>query len=574
MACRARGAGRRRSRAREEGAGGRAAERPRERELEAVRGAAKGLRPGPDPGARARRSGRRRGAGAAGGAGRGGPGGARSRSRGGARALLLALSRAAQDGREGLGGRRPGRARGHGRLDARHGRRGRLQGPGRPAPRRARRAGPSRAAGPGPWRAATGLEAREGGVRARPRSGGGHALAVSRAVMAAVAVQHGRREGPGVAAGPSEAEVRPGAASSAASARRGRRGAKPVVACDRKGLGAAAGRVAGRRAPEVLRAPGRGARWPGAAPGTARRSGRCARPPPPGAERGGRPPAGGRARGCAARPARPGPGGVTDASREAPGSGPGPGAMTDASREAVPARRRSSRASPGRRARAPPRRRAMGRERKRRSDVVGLFPAAAAVRLVGAPMLEAGDGRAVARRPMALEALARAVRTHPVGLSTPAARPARAPPRTGAPTPPGGGLPGVADVGFGNGGGATGTKTGRPSAMSGGRIAPWRRDSRRHVWSCCRDSACRRATSVTLVPRSPTSIRTDSFCSSVHRRRRSTPSRTPPRIPEPRAEGDVVVHVPYDFQSRSGRQPKSGGYHPGGAAGVITPRRS
>ena len=91
---------------------------------------------------------------------------------------------------------------------------------------------------------ATSLKVREDGVRACPRTGGGHALTVSRAVMVAVAVnEDGRREVLGVATGPSEAEIRLGPASSAASARRGLRGVKLVIAHDHKGLRAAAGRV-------------------------------------------------------------------------------------------------------------------------------------------------------------------------------------------------------------------------------------------------------------------------------------------------------------------------------------------
>ena len=64
----------------------------------------------------------------------------------------------------------------------------------------------------------------------------------------------------------------------------------------------------------------------------------------------------------------------------------------------------------------------LNREIKRRSDVVGIFPNdAAAVRLVGALMLEASDEWAVTRRYMSLEALARVVQTDPVSLPTVAA---------------------------------------------------------------------------------------------------------------------------------------------------------
>ena len=64
----------------------------------------------------------------------------------------------------------------------------------------------------------------------------------------------------------------------------------------------------------------------------------------------------------------------------------------------------------------------LNREIKRRSDVVGIFPNdAAAIRLVGALMLEASDEWAVTRRYMSLEALARVVQTDPVSLPTAAA---------------------------------------------------------------------------------------------------------------------------------------------------------
>ena len=67
------------------------------------------------------------------------------------------------------------------------------------------------------------LKVREDGVRACPRTGGGHALTVSRAVIVAVGVNlDGRREVLGVATGPSGTEVCLGPASFAAS---------PIAAC-------------------------------------------------------------------------------------------------------------------------------------------------------------------------------------------------------------------------------------------------------------------------------------------------------------------------------------------------------
>jgi transposase-like protein len=58
------------------------------------------------------------------------------------------------------------------------------------------------------WLDATYVKVREGGVRAFLRTGGSHALTISRAVIVAVAVNDdGKREVLGVATGPSEAET-------------------------------------------------------------------------------------------------------------------------------------------------------------------------------------------------------------------------------------------------------------------------------------------------------------------------------------------------------------------------------
>jgi putative transposase len=59
----------------------------------------------------------------------------------------------------------------------------------------------------------------------------------------------------------------------------------------------------------------------------------------------------------------------------------------------------------------------VNREIKRRSDVIGIFPNdAAIIHLVGALMLETNAERAVARRYMSLETLARVPDTDPVKL--------------------------------------------------------------------------------------------------------------------------------------------------------------
>ena len=146
-----------------------------------------------------------------------------------------------------------------GRPRARHGRRGRLEEPGQPALRGHRRAGPGlpRAPHRGPMALSLArrhprlrggrlyLKVREDGVRACPRTGGGHALTVSRAVIVVVAVnEDGRREVLGVATGPSEAEVF-WTKFLRSLADRGLRGVKLVIADDHKGLRAAAGRVFG-----------------------------------------------------------------------------------------------------------------------------------------------------------------------------------------------------------------------------------------------------------------------------------------------------------------------------------------
>ena len=63
---------------------------------------------------------------------------------------------------------------------------------------------------------------------------------------------------------------------------------------------------------------------------------------------------------------------------------------------------------------------AIGREIKRRSDVVGIVPNDAAVlRPVGAPVLEASDEWAATRRTMSLKALARACKPTPSACRAP-----------------------------------------------------------------------------------------------------------------------------------------------------------
>ena len=160
------------------------------------------------------------------------------------------------------------------------------------------------------------------------------------------------------------------------------------------------------------------------APSTARQSPPCSRRSSPEAEQGGR----GRAVG---RDRRRAPGAARQAGRADGRLARGrPGHHGLPPRALAPDREHWPQiASTGPRSRAPTRSSAIGREIKRRSDVVGIFPKdAAVVRLVGALMLEASDEWAVTRRTMSLEALARVLR-HAQGRMTPSACPPRRPDR-------------------------------------------------------------------------------------------------------------------------------------------------
>lgn len=80
---------------------------------------------------------------------------------------------------------------------------------------------------------------------------------------------------------------------------------------------------------------------------------------------------------------------------------------------------------------------------------------------------------------------------------------------------------------------------------------------------CCRVRSCRRATSATVQPFTPTSPRIASLASSVQRRRRSIPNRTPSRMTT-RATYDVGNDVNndaiYGTHIRSRRRPQPGRY--------------
>ncbi len=232
------------------------------------------------------------------------------------------------------------------------------------------------------WLDATYLEVREGG------------RIVSRAAIIAVAVnEDGKREGLGVATGPSEAEtfwtdfLR-------SLADRGLRGVKLVIADDHKGLRAAARRVFNatrqRRRIHWMRnalahAPAKQRTAVAAMLKTI-----FAQENKEGAE----------AQGDA----------VADAPRE---KNEKLGAFMDASRDEVLAYMSFPREHRAQIASTTPLER-VNREVKRRSDVVGIFPAI--VRLVGALMLETNDEWAVARRYMSLESLARVTDTPTVRL--------------------------------------------------------------------------------------------------------------------------------------------------------------
>ncbi len=235
------------------------------------------------------------------------------------------------------------------------------------------------------WLDATYLEVREGG------------RIVSRAAIIAVAVnEDGKREGLGVATGPSEAEtfwtdfLR-------SLADRGLRGVKLVIADDHKGLRAAARRVFNatrqRRRIHWMRnalahAPAKQRTAVAAMLKTI-----FAQENKEGAE----------AQGDA----------VADAPRE---KNEKLGAFMDASRDEVLAYMSFPREHRAQIASTTPLER-VNREVKRRSDVVGIFPNdEAIVRLVGALMLETNDEWAVARRYMSLESLARVTDTPTVRL--------------------------------------------------------------------------------------------------------------------------------------------------------------
>ncbi len=235
------------------------------------------------------------------------------------------------------------------------------------------------------WLDATYLEVREGG------------RIVSRAAIIAVAVnEDGKREGLGVATGPSEAEtfwtdfLR-------SLADRGLRGVKLVIADDHKGLRAAARRVFNatrqRRRIHWMRnalahAPAKQRTAVAAMLKTI-----FAQENKEGAE----------AQGDA----------VADAPRE---KNEKLGAFMDASRDEVLAYMSFPREHWAQIASTTPLER-VNREVKRRSDVVGIFPNdEAIVRLVGALMLETNDEWALARRYMSLESLARVTDTPTVRL--------------------------------------------------------------------------------------------------------------------------------------------------------------